>query len=186
MTGIVTEKLLALESLRLYSATGRDWELRVHHSLTEPELSCPTATIGMEGDNESVLFRADKDTIDDAIIAVVDMAYDEWIMKGNIPEPESIGAQETDVVNKHDNPWVQIEQLQMEIERLQGEIAQEKAHRIACAYYRALGEAADVMVKDDIAQALRDIALERDREIDWLRNWTKARIAAYMLARENG
>ena len=46
------------------------------------------------------------------------MAYDEWIMKGNIPEPESIGAQETDVVNKHDNPWLQIEQLQMEIERL--------------------------------------------------------------------
>ena len=28
---------------------------------------------------------------------------------------------DTDIVDKHDNPWVQIEQLQMEIERLQGE-----------------------------------------------------------------
>ena len=84
----VTEKLLALGSLGLYSVTGRDWELRVHHSLTEP--TCPTAIIGMENafidDNESVLFRADRRTIDAAIIAVVDMAYDEWIVKGNIPE----------------------------------------------------------------------------------------------------
>ena len=84
----VTEKLLALGSLELYSVTGRDWELRVHHSLTEP--TCPTAIIGMENafidDNESVLFRADRRTIDAAIIAVVDMAYDEWIVKGNIPE----------------------------------------------------------------------------------------------------
>ena len=82
----VTEKLRALKWLELYSVTGRDWELRVHHSLTEPIM--PTAIIGMENDNESVLFRADKNTIEEAIIAVVDMAYDEWILKGNIPEKE--------------------------------------------------------------------------------------------------
>jgi hypothetical protein len=77
-------KLRALESLGLYSVTGRDWELRVHHSLTEPTM--PSAIIGMEDDNESVLFRADRHTIEEAIIAVVDMAYDEWIVNGNIPE----------------------------------------------------------------------------------------------------
>ena len=79
-------KLRALESLGLYSVTGRDWELRVHHSLTEPTM--PSAIIGMEDDNESVLFRADRHTIEEAIIAVVDMAYDEWIVEGNIPEKE--------------------------------------------------------------------------------------------------
>ena len=46
-----------------------------------------------------------------------------------LPEIEAKGNKmtEPDIVDKHDNPWVQIEQLQMEIERLGAIIAAREA-----------------------------------------------------------
>lgn len=65
----------------LYVLTGTDWELRVHHCLTEP--TCPTAYIYPEGQKSS-RYRCDRDTIDEAIAGSVDAAYREWIVRESI------------------------------------------------------------------------------------------------------
>lgn len=62
-------------STALWDRTKTDWELSINHSLTEP--TCPTAIIRAE--NNKLLkwqyWRADCDTIDGAIDAVIDLAY---------------------------------------------------------------------------------------------------------------
>jgi hypothetical protein len=66
------EKLNALAVL--YDRTEEDWELRVSHCLTEP--TCPTAIISCENKEAKFQYwRADRDTIQEAIEAVVDLAY---------------------------------------------------------------------------------------------------------------
>ena len=46
-----------------------------------------------------------------------------------VEEPEAM----TDIVDKHDNPWLQIEQLQMEIERLKSAIDKQiETHTQSC------------------------------------------------------
>ena len=58
----------------IYTPEFGDWALHVRHTLTEP--TCPTATIEQEYDNGlGLYFRADADTIDQAISAVVAQAY---------------------------------------------------------------------------------------------------------------
>ena len=69
------EKIEALGDL--YEKTGVDWHLEVNLCLTEPV--CPMATISPEGEHW-VRFRADKDTIMEAIDASVDMAYNALIL----------------------------------------------------------------------------------------------------------
>mgnify|MGYP006893684592 FL=1 len=75
MSQIDTARMDALS--RLFEITGKDWVLRVDHLLTEP--TCPTAYVHPEGD-PSDRYRADRDTIEEAINAAVDMAYRELVL----------------------------------------------------------------------------------------------------------
>lgn len=65
----------------LYSKTGMDWLLQVHHILTEPV--CPCAMIHAEGDDPAnpkwPAFSEGATTIEEAIRAVVAAAY-EWAL----------------------------------------------------------------------------------------------------------
>lgn len=54
----------------LFAATGRDWELNLHHTLTEP--TCPTAVITPEG-WDIARYRCDFDSIDESIRKAVDL-----------------------------------------------------------------------------------------------------------------
>ena len=82
MSQIDTEKLEALSIL--YEKTGKDWILHVSHILTEP--TCPTASIHPEGEPTD-RYRADRDTIEDAINVAIDMAYRELVLGEKI-DPE--------------------------------------------------------------------------------------------------
>jgi hypothetical protein len=67
------EKLEKIQDA-LWRRTQRDWVLAVHHILTEPV--CPSATIQCEDDEAKYQYwRADRDTIDEAIDAVIAYAY---------------------------------------------------------------------------------------------------------------
>lgn len=76
------EKIRALGDL--WDRKKADWELYVSHCLTEP--TCPTAIVRVEGSADN-RYRADRDTIEAAINAAVDMAYRELIL-GEAIEPE--------------------------------------------------------------------------------------------------
>ena len=82
MGQIDTTKMDALSDL--YEKTGKDWILQVSHILTEP--TCPTASIYPENEPTD-RYRADRDTIEDAINAAVDMAYRELVLGEKI-DPE--------------------------------------------------------------------------------------------------
>lgn len=90
MSQIDTTKMDALSDL--YEKTGKDWVLQVSHILTEP--TCPTASIYPE-DDPTDKYRADRDTIEDAINAAVDMVYRELVLGEKI-DPEFPARIETD------------------------------------------------------------------------------------------
>lgn len=67
------EKMSQISSA-LWNRTKHDWVLEVSHILTEP--TCPTAVIRCEDrDAKFQYWRADRDTIDESIDAVIDLAY---------------------------------------------------------------------------------------------------------------
>lgn len=67
----------------LYTKTGMDWRLEVHHDLTEP--TCPTVVINPEG-LECTRYRIDCDSIEQGIAEAVERVYQEVIL-GQIIEP---------------------------------------------------------------------------------------------------
>lgn len=79
---------------KLYSLTKDDWELIVHHTLTEPV--CPTVIIRREGSN-ALRYRFDRDTIEEGIEAAVDAVHREVVL-GQTVESES------PVTNSDDHP----------------------------------------------------------------------------------
>lgn len=74
----IKEILEPLVKADLYTSTGVDWALRIHHDVTEP--TCPTATITPEL-RHSCRYRYDADTIEEAVIGTVAMAYQELVQK---------------------------------------------------------------------------------------------------------
>lgn len=58
----------------LFYATGMDWSLTVHHSLTEP--TCPTVIIQADG-LDTTRYRMDCDTIEDGVKQAADRVYRE-------------------------------------------------------------------------------------------------------------
>lgn len=61
----------------LYGATGVDWDLTIHHSLTEP--TCPSVAINPEGMNLN-RFRVDADSIEEGIETAVQMVFEQVIL----------------------------------------------------------------------------------------------------------
>lgn len=69
------QKMDALGNV-LYGETKHDWELTVHHTLTEP--TCPVANVQPEG-MQSTRYACFADTVEEAIAASVNAAYREWV-----------------------------------------------------------------------------------------------------------
>jgi len=70
----MNEEKMGRVGSELWNRTKRDWFLQVNHDLTEP--TCPTATIRCEDEDARWQYwRADRDTIEDAIDAVVNFAH---------------------------------------------------------------------------------------------------------------
>ena len=78
----------------LYERYGRDFILKVHHELTEP--TCPSAQI--EDDDGMIVARADRDTIEDAINAALQIACDRLLDgKGGGVWPDALGTNPNDM-----------------------------------------------------------------------------------------
>ncbi len=76
-----------MDGLEIYTPDGGDWMLEVRHTLTEP--TCPTAIVRAEDEPEDwPYFRADAETIEEAIYVVVRSAYETLIERK--PKPQTV------------------------------------------------------------------------------------------------
>lgn len=73
-------KVLMDALCQLWSLTHHDWDLTLHHCLTEP--TCPSASVQPEGHDEFTLFWCSGDTIDEAIDGALFLAYS-YVINGN-------------------------------------------------------------------------------------------------------
>jgi hypothetical protein len=84
---------------KLYSLTGHDWILNIHHILTEP--TCPTIVVHPEGTNMA-RYSVYRDSIEESVEAVCDMVYREVVLRERVRSESPI----TNPDDDHYDKWI--------------------------------------------------------------------------------
>ena len=89
----------ALDKLSvLYSLTGEDWNIRIHHTLTEP--TCPMVTIQPDGLN-LMRYSSFADTIREGILQAAEHVYRELVLGEDIGHAAPF-------TNSDDGKWTEL------------------------------------------------------------------------------